>query len=160
MRKEEFPVRNRTTCHRKSFIPSLFDNPHEDPMSLEKKNEERFPLQRDAYAFISVAPVSIVPFLFSCGVILLEFVVHAILAADLDLNKLGIERLSTLIVKFFSYPRSYCDAKGSHRCLLVLCQCPVLPVESTRKCGRYQNKAVWVSVSSLCLRRVQHCPFF
>lgn len=76
-------------------------------MMNKKKEEDRFPLAEDVYAYLIVAPVHSAPFLFSLAVIAIKIFVYSILTTDISLKDFDYAAESkhlTMTVKFFLIP--------------------------------------------------------
>lgn len=76
-------------------------------MMNKKKEQERFPLAEDVYAYLIVAPVHSAPFIFSLAVVAVKIFVYSILTTDISLKDFEYEvekKGVTMAVKFFLIP--------------------------------------------------------
>ena len=71
---------------------------------LSYKQQGSYDIPEDVYAFITVAPVCSMPFIFACLVIMIKYIVYVTLFLQIKLVDLNTDELVSKIVKFFLIP--------------------------------------------------------
>ena len=81
---------------------SQLSNIHSEMMSYKKNGS--YDLAEDVYAFITVAPVCSMPFVFACGVIGIKYIVYVTLLSGINFEDYFQDEKAATIVKFFLIP--------------------------------------------------------